>query len=128
LEFIRLLCTSLSRNAHQLIRTKHFDALLNEPSASWLEPTAGQRDAKILGLKSEYTRALWRCKQSTWIPKVAHDQAAYLVELIDNHLKGKCRWYKPISQIMRRKEDQLEYQDASSKYGLGGHVPTHQVY
>jgi hypothetical protein len=29
---------------------------------------------------------------------------------------------------VRRKEDQLQYQDASSKYGLGGHVPTHQVY
>jgi hypothetical protein len=108
-EFTRLLRTSLSRNSHRLIGTKHFDALLNEPSASWLEPTAGQRNAKLLGLKSEYARALWCCKQSTWIPKAAHeDQAAYLVELIDKHLRGKCRWYKPISHIVQRKEDQLQ--------------------
>jgi hypothetical protein len=99
-EFTRLLRTSLSHNAHRLIHTQHFDALLNKPFASWLEPTARQRDAKLLGLKSEYARALWRCKQSTWIPKAAHDQAAYLVKLIDKDLQGKCRWYKPISHIV----------------------------
>jgi hypothetical protein len=29
---------------------------------------------------------------------------------------------------VRRKEDQLQYQDASSSYGLGGHIPALQIY
>jgi hypothetical protein len=63
------------------------------------------------------------------MPQAAHDQAAYLVDLIDHHLKGRYRWFRPISHIVRRKEDQLQYQDASSAYGIGGHVlPSHQVY
>jgi hypothetical protein len=71
---------------------------------------------------------LWRCQQSTWIPKAAHDQAAYLVKLIDRHLQGHPRWFRPISHIVLRKEDQLQYQDASSSYGLGGHIPALQIY
>jgi hypothetical protein len=33
-EFTRLLRTALSRNVHRLIHTKHFDALISEPSTS----------------------------------------------------------------------------------------------
>jgi hypothetical protein len=129
-EFTCLLRESLSQNAHRLIRTKHcFNALLNEDTKTWLEPTAGQRDAKLLGLKNDSARALWRCQQSTWIPRAAHDQAAYLVELINRHLlQGHQRWFRPTSHIIRRREDQLQYQDASSSYGLGGHIPALQIY
>jgi hypothetical protein len=89
----------LSQNAHRLIRTKHFDALLNEDTKTWLKCTAGQRDAKLLGLKNDYARALWRCKQSTWIPKAAHNQAACLVEFKKIHLQGKQRWFRPIATL-----------------------------
>jgi hypothetical protein len=92
----------------------HFDALISEPSTSWLEPTAGDKDAKLAGLKSEYAKALWRCQEKTWMPQAELDQAAYLVNLINHHLKGRYHWFRPISHIVRRKEDQLQYQDASS--------------
>jgi hypothetical protein len=127
-EFTRLSRTALSHNSHRLIHTKHFDALISEPSTSWLEPTAGDKDAKLAGLKSEYAKALWRCQEKTWMPQAAHDQATYLVNLINHHLKGCYRWFRPISHIVRHKEDQLQYQDASSAYGIGGHVPSYQVY
>jgi hypothetical protein len=121
-------CRSQQKYSPLLIHTKHFDALKNEHSTSWLEPTTGKKYAKLLGLKSEHAKALWRYQEKTWMPKAAHDQVAYLIDLINHSLQGRYRWFRPISHIVRRKEDQLQYQDVSSKHDIGGHTPSHQVY
>jgi hypothetical protein len=103
-ELTRLLRTSLSQNSHQLIHTKHFDGLLQEKSTScWLVPTAGQRDTKILGLKSEA-----REHSGTASKPPAGSKSS-------TRHRRLHRWCKPrISHIVRRKEDQLQYQEVST--------------
>jgi hypothetical protein len=87
-------------NTHQAFRRAH-QRSFHLPA----QTTAGDKDAKLIGLKSEYAKALWKCQEKTWLPQAAHDQATYLVDLIDHHLKGRYRWFRPISHLVRRKED-----------------------
>jgi hypothetical protein len=122
--FTSMIKTALARNGARLIRTKHWEAILSEASEQWLEPTAGGNDAKMLGLRSRYSRALWASKDKTWTPAAVHDHAEWLEQALTEAIEGRdTSWYKPISHIVRRNADYQLYFDASSGEGAGGHSP-----
>jgi hypothetical protein len=114
---------ALKNNARRLARSSHFQALLAEKNEAWLTATAGQKDAKVIGLQSELARILWRCKEKTWIPGDVHRECEWLRGIIAKHRKDGTTWTRPLSHIVKRNPDWVAYQDASSNWGMGGHSP-----
>lgn len=123
LRFQSYLRIALRNNAERLIKTKHFQALLQERSEAWLEPSSGDKDAKLLGIQSRQSRALWQCKEQTFTPAPAHQMAEWLIAVINEHLATGLAWRRPISQVVRRECDWNAFQDASTSWGIGGHSP-----
>ena len=122
--FTEMIRSALRRNGDRLMHTKHFQALFKETSTTWLEPYAGKKDARLLGLQHRYARALWSCKQTTWIPVGVHDHAEWLIQELDLALNTQSEtWYKSLSHSIQRTADFVAYQDASSRQGAGGHSP-----
>jgi hypothetical protein len=119
---------ALRNNAKRLARSNHFNAILAEKTQAWLEPDAGQRDAKLLGIQSHLARLLWRCDEKTFVPKTVHLECAWLIVIIKEHRHDKSTWTRPISHIVRRKPDWIAFQDASTKWGIGGHSPSLGFY
>jgi hypothetical protein len=114
---------ALKNNAGRLAHSKHFQAILAETHHVWLDADGGSKDAKLLGLRSAHARLLWRCEAITFTPLVVHEQADWLLAIIDEHLQNGTTWTRPISHIVRRQEDWKVIQDASSSFGTGGHAP-----
>jgi hypothetical protein len=119
---------SLRNNAKRLARSTHFNAILNEKDSAWLEPDAGKREAKLLGIRSHLARLLWRCDEKTFTPKAVHLECAWLIGIIGKHREDHTTWTRPISHIVRRKPDWIAFQDASTKWGIGGHSPSLGFY
>jgi hypothetical protein len=124
LRFQSYLRIALRNNATRLIKTKHFQSLLQERSEAWLEPSSGAKDAKLLGIQSKQARALWQSKEQTFTPTPAHQMAEWLIAVINEHLETGLEWRRPISQVVRRECDWQAYQDASTSWGIGGHSPS----
>jgi hypothetical protein len=116
--------TALRNNATRLAHSRHFNAILSEKDEAWLEPDAGKREAKLLGIRSQLARILWRCAVQTFIPKEVHLECTWLITVIKQHRADKTTWTRPFSHIVRRPPDWIAYQDASSNWGIGGHSPS----
>jgi hypothetical protein len=119
---------ALRNNWSHLIHTQHFKALLMEQDQAWLEPDAGTRVWKLLGIRTNLARALWHCKETTWTPKAVHDECEWLCVIIAQHKTDHQTWTRPISHIVRRAPDFVGYQDACTLWGMGGHSPDLQYY
>ena len=114
---------ALRNNASRLAHSKHFEAILAETHKVWLEADGGAKDAKLLGLRSAQARLLWRCEAITFTPLVVHEQAEWLLAIINDHLQDNTTWTRPFNHIVRRQADWKVIQDASSSFGTGGHAP-----
>jgi hypothetical protein len=116
---------AMEKNAHRLRYDERFQALLREQSEDWLEPAATRQPSRMLGLRHEYTRALWRCEVKTFVPAEIHTQCRFLVELLSRALErpNENPWQRHIGHIVQRRHDFCTYDDASSGVGAGGHSP-----
>ena len=77
---------ALQQKARQLAHSEHFQAILAESTKAWFDAGGDTKNAKLLGLRSEPARLLWRCEALTFSPLVVHEQAEWLLSIIDLHL------------------------------------------
>jgi hypothetical protein len=114
---------AMEKNVARLRYDTRFKALMEEPSEDWLEPAAIRQPSRLLGLRHEYARALWRCEAKTHIPKTIHDQCEWLASMVKSSLDDPSRhpWKRHIGHMVPRLHDFTAYDDASSGVGAGGH-------
>jgi hypothetical protein len=119
---------ALRNNATRIAKSRHFQAILAEKNEAWLEVDSSRKEAKLLGLQSKLARILWRCEEKTFIPANVHRECEWIRQIIQEHYNDGTTWTRPISHIVRRKADWEAYQDASTKWGMGGHSPDLRYY
>ena len=59
---------------------------------------------------------------------MVHEQAKWLLEIVDQHLHDNVTWSRPLSHIIDKPAEVDVTQDASSKWGVGGHSTTLHFY
>jgi hypothetical protein len=77
----------------------------------------------MLGLRHEYTRALWHCEVKTYIPSEIQEQCKFLAGIIEQVMKepNTYYWRWHICHIIQHLHDFCAYDDASLGVGAGGH-------
>lgn len=107
---------TLAKNAERLRYDTRFEALWQEATEDWMEPTAVSQPSRVLGLRHEYTRALWRCEVQTHIPKEIHTQCEILARIVKQSLDHPDQhpWRRhigpyPLSQPSRARVSRLDH-------------------
>ena len=59
---------------------------------------------------------------------MVHEQAEWLLEIFDQHLQDNVTWSRPLSHIIDKPPEVNVTQDASSKWGVGGHSANLRFY
>ena len=104
----------------RLARSKHFQKLLGEADEAWLDAAKGKKFAKRILPNASLANKVWRQRVYGNISPSMRKEIEWIKDQCTDHLSGKRRWTRHISQIIKRELDGNIAQDASTSWGMGG--------